>query len=100
MEERPPETLPSKVLAFQQCELCAYDFLTDTGVRGCHYYECPYLPEALDVWCPTCRYNFAIGDGNPECSDPPSCSFATQVAPGRVRALETWVAQRTSAARR
>lgn len=80
--------------SFQQCEHCDYDFLTDTGVRGCHYYECPYLPEAMDVWCPTCRYNFAIGDGNAECGNPPRCEFARKVAPQRVATLTGWLEER------
>jgi len=84
-------SLPRRAAAFRQCEFCEYDFLTDTGERGCHYYECPYLPEDFDVWCPTCRYNFVVKDGNPECSDPPSCSFARTVAPGRVAALHEWL---------
>jgi hypothetical protein len=83
--------LSPRVRAFQTCELCSYDFRTDEGERGCHYYECPYLPEELDIWCPTCRYNFMVGDGNPGCSDPPACAFARTVAPGRVRALEEWL---------
>jgi|AntRauTorckE6833_2_1112554.scaffolds.fasta_scaffold93496_1 hypothetical protein len=76
---------------FQQCESCEYNFETDEGERSCHYYECPYLPEVLDARCPTCLYNFAIGDGNPECSDPPDCTFAREVAPDRVGALHTWM---------
>lgn len=94
MRHRTPRASPTVPLApsFQQCEGCSYDFLTDSGERSCHYYECPYLPEALDVWCPTCRYDFATKDGNPECSDPPSCEFARKVAPQRVAALRSWKA--------
>lgn len=87
--------LPRRVREFRTCELCEYDFRTDEGERGCHYYQCPNLPEELDVWCPTCCYNFMIRDGNPDCSDPPSCEFARKVAPGRVRALEQWLALRS-----
>ncbi len=76
---------------FQQCALCEYDFATDEGERACHYYECPYLPEVLDVRCPTCLYNFAVDDGNPECGDPPDCTFAREVAPERVIALRHWM---------
>jgi hypothetical protein len=88
--DQTPQLSP-RVLAFHTCELCSYDFRTDEGERSCHYYGCPYLPEELDVWCPTCRYNFMVGDGNPGCSDPPACGFARTVAPGRVRALEAWL---------
>ena len=84
--------LSARALAFRQCEWCSYDFRTDEGERGCHYYECPNLAEELDVWCPICRYNFMVRDGNPTCSDPPGCRFARWVAPRRVRALEAWLA--------
>jgi rubredoxin len=86
--------LSERAQAFMRCELCSYDFRTDEGERSCHYYECPSLPEELDVWCPTCRYNFMVEDGNPECGDPPNCAFARTVAPARVRALNEWLAIR------
>lgn len=86
--------LTAKVLAFQTCELCSYDFHTDEGERGCDYFECPSLPEALDVWCPTCRYNFMVRDGNPECGDTPRCEFARTIAPVRVAALKVWLRSR------
>jgi hypothetical protein len=86
-----PPLLSPKARAFRQCAHCSYDFVTDEGDRSCSYGECPYLPEALDVWCPTCRYNFMTRDGNPACGDPPDCRFAREVAPERVRALTAWV---------
>lgn len=79
-----------RALSFQRCAQCTYDFLTGEGFRSCHYYECPYLPEVLDVRCPTCLYNFHTRDGQPECSDPPSCEFARHEAPRRVRAARRW----------
>jgi hypothetical protein len=90
-----PQVLTPRARAFRRCEQCSYDFRTDEGERACHYYECPNLPEELDIWCPTCRYNFMIGDGNPGCSDPPRCRFARETAPRRVAALEEWLAIRT-----
>lgn len=80
----------ARALAFRQCAQCDYDFLTGTGARACHYYECPYIPELLDVQCPVCRYNFHTRDGQPECSDPPSCDFARHEAPERVRTARQW----------
>ncbi len=88
------EPLPPRVLAFELCEQCDYDFRTDEGERGCNYGECPYLPEALDVWCPTCRYNFMVRDGNPECGDTPRCEFARTTARERVRTLSAWLTSR------
>ncbi len=81
---KPPPT-------FQKCEHCDYDFATGEGERTCHYFECPYLPDVLDVTCPTCRYNFYIDDGNPACGDPPDCEFARDQAPVRVAALRGWL---------
>lgn len=92
MIARDVSALSARARAFRTCELCSYDFRNDEGERGCHYYECPYLPEELDIWCPTCRYNFMVGDGNPDCSDPPDCEFARTTAPDRVCALEAWLA--------
>ena len=87
-------TQPDPVLDFQQCEACSYDFATGEGEKSCHYYECPYLPEALDVTCPTCLFNFYSQDGNPACSDPPDCEFARTVAPERVETLRRWLVAR------
>jgi hypothetical protein len=64
--------LSKRARAFRTCEHCDYDFATDEGERGCHYYGCPSLPEELDVWCPTCLYNFMVDDGNPACGETPS----------------------------
>ncbi len=86
-----PLELSRRVLSFQVCEACNYDFRADEGERGCHYYGCPNLPEELDVWCPTCRYNFMTRDGNPECGGTPRCDHAREVAPVRVRALHQWL---------
>jgi hypothetical protein len=87
---RPEQATESRAVAFQQCPLCTYDFATGEGQKGCHYYECPYLPEELDVRCPTCLYNFNVKDGNPGCGDPPDCEFARDIAPDRVASLATW----------
>jgi hypothetical protein len=81
---KPPPT-------YQQCEDCGYDFATDEGARSCNYLECPYLPDVLDVKCPTCLFNFYTDDGNPACGDPPDCDFALHEAPARVAALRGWL---------
>lgn len=86
-------------MSFRQCPGCGYDFLTGEGEKGCHYYGCPYLPEALDARCPTCLYNFVAEDGNPECSYPPSCDFARDVAPQRVANVREWTAAQLAARR-
>lgn len=79
-----------RALAFQQCGQCSYDFLTGEGTRSCHYYECPYLPEVLDVRCPTCLYNFHTREGQPGCGDTPSCEFARHEARQHLHAARHW----------
>jgi hypothetical protein len=83
-----------QLLEFHSCPLCSYDLGTDEGERGCHYYSCPYLPEALDTRCPTCLYNFYTDDLTPACADPPDCEFARTEALRRVEALTYWLEHR------
>jgi rubredoxin len=91
---RPRHATEAQAVTFRQCPQCTYDFATGEGERSCHYYECPYLPEALDVRCPTCLYNFSVEDGNPDCGDPPDCEFAREVAPQRLANLAGWLRER------
>lgn len=73
--------------AFEVCEHCTDDVGTGEGVRPCQYGEGPDLPEALNVWCPTCPYNSLLDDGNPACGDAPDGDFAREEAPRRVAAM-------------
>lgn len=59
---------------FRQCPGCKWNPATDEGIRNCSYYDCPYLPAELDVYCPNCRFDFYTLDGNPSCEDPSTCS--------------------------
>lgn len=81
-----------KALAFVQCEDCAYDLETGEGQRSCHWGDCPYLPEALTLVCPTCRFNFGTMEGDPECGETPRCEFAIEVAPVRLALFHAWQA--------
>jgi hypothetical protein len=72
--EAPEAPLP----VFRRCPGCEYDFLTDTGTKSCHWYDCPYLPEELKVTCPECNYNFATGEGASWCGEPPTCRWAAE----------------------
>ncbi len=94
-----PTSHDERVLEWSPCETCDYDIATGDGVRSCHYYACPYLPEELMVFCPTCNYDFFTGEGAPECSDPPSCDFSRQVAPQRVEMVRTWAVRHPTATR-
>ena len=35
---------------FRKCPGCGYDFATGEGERSCSWGECPYVPEAIDVF--------------------------------------------------
>ncbi|HEX9889916.1 MAG TPA: hypothetical protein VGA69_10590 [Nitriliruptorales bacterium] len=81
-----------KALAFRPCAECEYDIRTGEGERSCHWYACPYLPEELDVFCPTCNYDFFTREGAPECGATPRCEYAVNVAPQRVANVRDWTA--------
>jgi len=59
--------------AFENCPGCRYDFATGEGGTSCHYYDCEYLPEELNVFCDQCRFDFYTLEGNPSCEDPATC---------------------------
>jgi hypothetical protein len=81
---------PERFLGFTQCADCTYDLLTGEGERTCHYYTCPYLPEELDVTCPTCTYNFVTRDTHRACEGGPACDFARDEAVQRMHNLRAW----------
>ncbi len=58
---------------FRICPGCRYDFATGEGEKACNMYDCPYLPEELDVFCAYCRFNYYTMEGNPPCEDPMRC---------------------------
>lgn len=82
-----------KVLSFEACADCGWDFVTGNGERSCSYGECPYLPMELDVRCPQCLYNFYTGEGEAACGDEPTCDFARTEASERLANLELWMAE-------
>lgn len=82
-----------KILSFEACADCEWDFVTGEGERSCHYGGCPYLPMELDVRCPQCLYNFYTGEGEPGCGAEPTCDFARDEAPQRVETLHVWMAE-------
>jgi hypothetical protein len=83
-----------KAMAFEQCPSCAYDVATGVGERSCNYGACPYLPEALDVTCPVCNFNFQLRDTVPACGEPPHCDFARETVGPRLRVLREWMEAR------
>ncbi|MFA5892050.1 MAG: hypothetical protein WDA27_14040 [Actinomycetota bacterium] len=67
-----------RIPVFHQCPGCGYDVITGEGVRGCSWYECPYLPEDFKVHCPVCDFNFATGEGQPHCENTDACEWASE----------------------
>ncbi len=63
---------------FRSCPGCSYDFATGEGERACSWGECPYLPEELNVFCDSCRFNYFTMEGNSRCDDPLSCEHAAE----------------------
>ena len=78
---------------FAVCPGCGFDVGTGEGERGCAWGACPYLPEALDVFCPQCRTNLFTMEGNPPCEDPLVCEHAAE-ARSHVDNYRRWVGSR------
>lgn len=76
---------------FRQCPGCGYDITTGDGDRSCSWGDCPYLPEALDVFCPQCRFNFFTMQGNSQCGRPGVCDHAAD-ARAHVETVRAWAA--------
>ena len=61
-----------------RCPGCSLAVLTDMNVRPCSFYDCPGLPEELEVTCDMCMYDFAAQDGQPTC-DHSTCATALRL---------------------
>jgi hypothetical protein len=75
--------------SFRTCAGCRYDVATGEGEKGCHEYDCSYLPEELDVFCPQCRFDFYTMEGNSPCADPATCEHGAEVR-SHVTNLRHW----------
>lgn len=75
---------------FRRCTGCSYDFATGEGERACTYYDCAYLPEALNVWCDWCRFNFFTMEGNPPCREPLTCAHGEEPR-SHVENVREWI---------
>lgn len=78
---------------FSQCPGCGLDLGSGEGNRGCAWGDCPYLPEELNVICPTCMFSFITGEGNPTCEDPLCCEEGAEARSHVANFLE-WSATR------
>jgi len=59
------------------------------GYRPCSFYDCPGLPEELEVTCNICMFDFAAGDGQPRC-DHATCETALRLTKN-VPTYRAWV---------
>lgn len=84
------ESLPPEVRAFRpRCPGCTPDALADSEAHPCSFYDCPGLPEALQVTCDWCMYDFAAGQGQVKC-DHRTCDRAIRLR-SNVRTYRTWL---------
>ena len=63
---------------FRKCPGCGYDLATGEGQRSCNYFDCPYLPDELNVFCDYCRFDYLTMEGNPSCEEPAICEHGIQ----------------------
>lgn len=68
---------PTPVPPFVRCLGCTWNPFTDEGTRGCGWFECPRLPQNLEVHCPYCFFNYVTWLGNPAC-DPATCPHGAE----------------------
>jgi hypothetical protein len=81
-----------RALEFVPCDGCDWDFENGEGLAPCGRYFCPDLPDALDVRCPTCLFNFATGASNSQCGEVHTCKFSHEHAAARVELFQRWLA--------
>ncbi len=71
--------LPPAVRDYRpQCPGCTPAKATDPEGRPCSFYDCPGLPEELEVTCDLCMYDFAADDGQIKC-DHATCPAAIRL---------------------
>jgi hypothetical protein len=80
---------------FRKCPGCGLDIATGEGERSCAWGDCPYLPEDLDVYCDTCRFNFFTEEGNPSCEDPSVCEHGVEPLQ-HVENVRSWLGRTTA----
>ncbi len=83
--------IAERALSFIPCDGCDWNFETGEGLTPCERYFCPLLPEALDVRCPTCLFNFATRASNSQCGEVHTCRFSHEQAPQRVELFQRWL---------
>lgn len=76
MIETALDQLPPAVRTFRPtCPGCVP---TRPDTRPCSFYDCPGLPQELEVTCELCMYDFAADDGQVKC-DHSTCPTALRL---------------------
>lgn len=90
---RMPDTyssLPEEVRDFRpQCPNCSPERVLQSDSRPCSFYDCPGLPEQLEVTCPICVYDFNADQGTVKC-DHNTCETALRLK-ANVPTYRTWL---------
>ena len=83
-------SLPAAVRNFRPlCPGCTPTVVTAEGARPCSHYDCPGLPEELEVTCNKCMFDFAARDGQVMC-DHTTCETALRLE-ANVETYRAWV---------
>jgi hypothetical protein len=83
--------LPPAVRDFRpRCPGCSVDSILDPDARPCSYYDCPGLPEELQVTCRECMFDFVAEDGQVKC-DHSTCPTAIRLE-ANVPVYRAWLA--------
>jgi hypothetical protein len=73
-----------------RCPGCTPSAVVAPDARPCSYYDCPWLPEELQVTCTQCMFDFVAGDGQVKC-DHSACPTAIRLK-ANVPIYRAWVA--------
>ena len=83
-------TLPLRVREFRPiCPGCTPKTVLAAEARPCSFYDCPGLPQELEVTCEICMFDFANQDGQVKC-DQSTCETALRLK-GNVETYWAWV---------
>ena len=82
--------LPEAVRGFRpNCPGCTPEVVMADGVESCSTYDCPGLPEQLQVSCNTCMYDFVTEEGQVKC-DHRTCETAVRLK-ANVDTYKAWL---------
>ena len=82
--------LPRSVREFRPlCPGCTLQHAISEEAKPCSFYDCPGLPDELEVTCDLCLFDFVADDGQVKC-DHRVCETALRLK-GNVETYLAWV---------